>query len=160
MVKYKHKITGIIGEVNKNDYFLHFQRCHGGICALETISMELIEGSSDWELIEGEPKIDTKEEIIDNKLISFGLDSENEDKKLIENGDVGKDYLDKIPTKWFETEQISTHIGGVDENGEFETNGKGFLIVMHQCGNNKDVLIDQLKSMINYIKTNGEDFAS
>ena len=160
MSKYKHKQTGIIGETSDKDSFLHFERCHGNMCALETISMELIEGSNDWELIEGEPYTKVEDEVVDGKtLISIGLDSEEEDKKLIENGIVKEDYLDKVPTKWFETEQISTHIGGVDEHGEFELNGHGMLVVMHQCGNNKDVLISQLETMIHYVKTNGEDFA-
>lgn len=161
MSKYKHKQTGVIGETNENDNFLHFERCSGAVCSLETISMELIEGSNDWELIEGEPYIKVEDKVVDGKtLISIGLDSEEEDKKLIENGIVKEDYLDKIPTKWFETEQISTHIGGVDEHGEFELNGHGRLVVMHQCGNNKDVLVGQLETMIHYIKTNGEDFGS
>ena len=160
MSKYKHKQTGIIGETNENDNFLHFERCGGGMCALETISMELVIGSNDWELVEGEPNIDIEEEVNGDKLFSVGLDSKNEDRKMIEDGFVGEDYLDKIPTKWFETEQITTHIGGLDENGEFVPNGHGMLIVMHQCGSNKQVLISQLKTMIHYIETNGEDFGS
>ena len=48
MKKYKHKNTGIIGEV-KHDGWLHFERCHGNVCSQESISMELIENSNDWE---------------------------------------------------------------------------------------------------------------
>jgi hypothetical protein len=161
MSKYKHKQTGIIGETSDKDSFLHFKRGNGEVISLETISMELIEGSNDWELIEGEPYVKVEDEVVDSKtLVSIGLDSEEEDKKLIESGVVKKDYLDKLPTKWFETEQISTHIGGLDENGEFVPNGRGMLIVMHQCGNNKEVLISQLKTMIHNIETNGEGFGS
>jgi hypothetical protein len=159
MSKYKHKHTGIIGETSDRDSFLHFQRGDGEVVSLETISMDLIEDSNDWELIEGEHYIKTKKELVENKLVSVGVDSEEDDKKLIEDGVVNEDYLERIPTKWFETEQISTHIGGVDENGDFDFNGHGKLIVMHQCGKNKEVLISQLKTMIDNIKTNGEGFA-
>ena len=34
------------------------------------------------------------------------------------------------------------------------------LIILHQCGEYKDALIGQLKTMIHNIETNGEDFAS
>lgn len=47
MRKFKHTNTGIIGEVK--DYRLYFERCHGELCSQESISMELIENSKDWE---------------------------------------------------------------------------------------------------------------
>ena len=159
MSKYKHKQTGIIGETNEYDNFLHFQRGNGEVVALETISMDLIEDSNDWELIEGNPYIKPKKEIVENKLVIVGVDSEEDDKKLIEDGVVDGDYLERVPTKWFETEQISTYIGGFDEHGDPVSNGHGKLIVMHQCGKNKELLISQLEVMIDNIKNDGEGFA-
>lgn len=59
-------------------------------------------------------------------------------------------------------EQIETWIGET-YNGEKpleEVNGgRAKLIVMHQCPN-KELLIEQLKTMINNIETDGEYFAS
>ena len=159
MSKYKHKQTGIIGETNEYDNFLHFQRGNGEVVALETISMDLIEDSNDWELIEGNPYIKPKKEIVENKLVIVGVDSEEDDKKLIEDGVVDGDYLERVPTKWFETEQISTYIGGFDEHGDPVSNGHGKLIVMHQCGKNKELLISQLNMMIDNIENDGEGFA-
>lgn len=158
MSKYRHKVTGIIGETNEYDNFLHFQRGNGEVVALETISMDLIEDSNDWELIEGEPHIEDVGETSDEVMV-IGLDTVEDDKKLIEDGVVDEDYLERVPTKWFETEQISTYIGGFDEHGDPVSNGHGKLIVMHQCGKNKKVLVGQLEAMIDNIKTNGEGFA-
>ena len=58
MSKYRHKNTGIIGETNEHDNFLNFQRGNGKVVALESISMDLVENSNDWELIEGESNIE------------------------------------------------------------------------------------------------------
>ena len=160
MSKYKHKQTGIIGETNYHDNFLHFQRGDGNIVALESISMDLIENSNDWELIEGEPYIKVEEEGDNSDDVTvIGLDTEEDDKKLVEDGVVDEDYLERVPTKWFETEQISTYIGGFDEHGDPISNGHGKLIVMHQCGKNKELLISQLNIMIDNIENDGDGFA-
>jgi len=69
-----------------------------------------------------------------------------------------------IPTKWYKTEQISTWIGeplttegkSIDElNG-----GHGMLIVQHQCGDNKEALIDQLRTLINGLEYGFDTFAN
>lgn len=62
------------------------------------------------------------------------------------------------PTNWFECKQIETWIGLIDDD-ELQ-GGRAKLIVFHQCGNHNDVLIDQLKTMILEIETNGENFSS
>ena len=74
---------------------------------------------------------------------------------------------EQLPTKWFKTEQISTWIGksitrittegeSIDEN----EGGHGKLIVMHQCGENKEELISQLETMIYGLKEGFENFAN
>jgi hypothetical protein len=72
-----------------------------------------------------------------------------------------------LPTKWFKTEQISTWIGKsitrITTEGESidETKGgHGKLIVMHQCGENKEELISQLETMIYGFKEGFENFAN
>lgn len=62
--------------------------------------------------------------------------------------------LEKPSTKWFKTEQISTFI---ESAGHKETL---ILIVNHQCGDDKEALISQLKSLINGLETNFEYFGS
>lgn len=48
-MKYKHKITGVVGTTDERDQFLHFERCIiGKICAQESLSMDFVRGSSDW----------------------------------------------------------------------------------------------------------------
>ena len=75
-----------------------------------------------------------------------------------------KEKTQKIPTKWFKTEQISTWIGeslttqgkSIDElNG-----GHGKLIINHQCGDDKEALISQLETMISGLKNGTESFAN
>jgi len=158
MSKYRHKNTGIIGETNEHDNFLNFQRGNGKVVALESISMDLVENSNDWELIEGESNIEIEVGSSDEVMV-IGLGTVDDDKKLVEDGIVDSDYLEKVPTKWFETEQISTYIGGFDEHGDPVSNGHGKLLVMHQCGKNKELLISQLKMMIDNIENDGEGFA-
>lgn len=51
MKTYKHKPTGIIGKTNDKDYFLHFKRGNGEVVSMESISLELVENSNDWEEI-------------------------------------------------------------------------------------------------------------
>ena len=74
---------------------------------------------------------------------------------------------EQLPTKWFKTEQISTWIGKsitrITTEGESidETKGgHGKLIVMHQCGENKEELISQLETMIYGLKEGFENFAN
>lgn len=63
-----------------------------------------------------------------------------------------------IPTKWFSTEQIETSIDDLEirEATGYENVSRAKLIVMHQCGENKQELISQLKTMI-YKLENGSD---
>ena len=55
---------------------------------------------------------------------------------------------------WFKTEQIETFVGEMDNGGERKK-----LVVLHQCGENKKALIEQLKTMISGLETNFECFA-
>jgi len=73
---------------------------------------------------------------------------------------------EQLPTKWFKTEQISTWIGKsitrITTEGESideSKGGHGKLIVMHQCGDNKEELISQLETMIYGLKEGFEYFA-
>lgn len=119
MKTYKHIPTGIIGKTNDKDYFLHFERGKGEVVSMESISMELVENSNDWEDIT-----------------------------------VLATPQGQIPTPWFKTEEIETWIGG-ELNG-----GRGKLIVLHQCGENRKELISQLETLIYGIKEGFEDFAN
>jgi|694.fasta_scaffold00170_49 hypothetical protein len=56
---------------------------------------------------------------------------------------------------WFETEQIETFVGEMDNGGERKK-----LVVLHQCGEDKKALIEQLKTMISGLETNFDWFAS
>jgi hypothetical protein len=74
---------------------------------------------------------------------------------------------EQLPTKWFKTEQISTWIGKsitrITTEGESideSEGGHGKLIVMHQCGENKEELISQLETMIYGLKEGFENFAN
>jgi hypothetical protein len=128
MKTYKHKPTGIIGKTNDKDYFLHFKRAHGNVAAQESISLELVENSNDWE-----------------EITPIELPTE------------------KLPTPWFKTEEIETWIGEsiTTEGKEIEelNGGHGKLIVLHQCGENKEALISQLDTMIYGLKNGFEYFA-
>lgn len=124
MKTYRHKRTGIIGKTNDDDHFLHFERGDGEIVAVESISMEFVESSNDWEDI---TPLATPQE--------------------------------KIPTPWFKTEEIETWIGG-SLTGEVQNGGRGKLIVLHQCGENRQELISQLETLIYGIKEGFEEFAS
>ena len=59
----------------------------------------------------------------------------------------------QLPTKWFKTEEIDTWVGDSTDGG------RGKLIVLHQCGENKEELISQLKTLINGIESDFEWFA-
>jgi hypothetical protein len=74
---------------------------------------------------------------------------------------------EQLPTKWFKTEQISTWVGKsitrITTEGESideSKGGHGKLIVMHQCGENKEELISQLETMIYGLKEGFENFAN
>jgi hypothetical protein len=71
---------------------------------------------------------------------------------------------EKLPTKWFKQEEIETWIGEpiTTEGKEIEelNGGRGKLIVLHQCGENKQELISQLEVMINGLKEGFEWFAN
>ncbi len=71
---------------------------------------------------------------------------------------------EQLPTPWFKTEQIETWIGEsiTTEGKEIEEikGGRGKLIVMHQCGENKEALISQLETMIYGLKEGFEYFAA
>ena len=60
--------------------------------------------------------------------------------------------VEQLPTKWFKTEEIATWVGTSDDGG------RGKLIVLHQCGENKEELISQLKTLINGIESDFEWF--
>lgn len=66
------------------------------------------------------------------------------------------------PTNWFDTKQIETWIGLTDNgvNSPEELGGRAKLIILHQCGENKDILIDQLKTMIDCVENDGMGFGS
>lgn len=62
---------------------------------------------------------------------------------------------------WFKTEQIET---AVNVNGDMTAEQikacRKKLIVLHECGEDKEALIEQLETMILGLKTNFDWFAS
>ena len=62
---------------------------------------------------------------------------------------------------WFKTEQIETavNVTGSMTADEIKTSRKK-LIVLHECGEDKEALIGQLETMIRGLKTDFEMFAS
>lgn len=62
---------------------------------------------------------------------------------------------------WFKTEQIET---AVNVNGDMTTDEikacRKKLIVLHECGEDKKALIEQLETMIDGLKSNFDCFAS
>lgn len=62
---------------------------------------------------------------------------------------------------WFKTEQIET---AVNVNGDMTAEQikacRKKLIILHECGEDKKALIQQLETMISGIKTDFECFAS
>lgn len=69
---------------------------------------------------------------------------------------------EQLPTKWFKTEEIETWIGEsitADKPIEEIQGGRGKLIILHQCGENKEELISQLETMIYGLKNGFESFA-
>lgn len=63
-----------------------------------------------------------------------------------------------IPTKWFNTLQITTWVSK-DIPTDVD-NGHGTLVVLHQCGEDKEALIGQLKTMINGLENNFDWFTN
>jgi len=70
----------------------------------------------------------------------------------------------QIPTPWFKTEEIETWIGeslSTEGKSTEELNGgRAKMIVLHQCGENKQELIYQLETLIYGIKEGFENFAN
>jgi len=56
---------------------------------------------------------------------------------------------------WFKTEQIETFVGEMNNGG-----GRKKLVVLHQCGDDKQSLIGQLKTMISGLENNFDGFSS
>ena len=107
---------------------------------------------------------------IDDEFLEWFVKNPNCEKVEIENGwgleiDIETPYYkiiipkeeqtteDQLPTKWFKTEEIDTWVGDSTDGG------RGKLIVLHQCGENKEELISQLKTLINGIESDFEWFA-
>jgi len=102
---------------------------------------------------------------IDDEFLEWFVKNPSCEKAEIENGwglevDIQTPYYkiivpkeEQLPTKWFNTEEIETWIGNSDEGG------RGKLIVLHQCGENKEELISQLTTMIDGLKNGFEYFA-
>lgn len=63
---------------------------------------------------------------------------------------------------WFDTHQIETFVGEIEEGMSEEEMKKcrKKLIILHQCGDDKKALIEQLKIMILGIENDFEWFAS
>jgi hypothetical protein len=107
---------------------------------------------------------------IDDEFLEWFVKNPNSEKVEIENGwgleiDIETPYYkiiipkeeqtteEQLPTKWFKTEEIDTWVGDSTDGG------RGKLIVLHQCGENKEELISQLKTLINGIESDFEWFA-
>lgn len=107
---------------------------------------------------------------IDDEFLEWFVKNPNCEEVEIENGwgleiDIETPYYkiiipkeeqtteDQLPTKWFKTEEIDTWVGDSTDGG------RGKLIVLHQCGENKEELISQLKTLINGIESDFEWFA-
>ena len=107
---------------------------------------------------------------IDDEFLEWFVKNPNCEKVEIENGwgleiDIETPYYkiiipkeeqtteDQLPTKWFKTEEIDTWVGDSTDGG------RGKLVVLHQCGENKEELISQLKTLINGIESDFEWFA-
>lgn len=98
-------------------------------------------------------------EVVAKEAISMEFVEESNDWEEIFHYD---DEIER-PTKWFETRQIETWVGETDngsKNSKYINGGRAMLIVQHQCGDNKEWLIGQLKTMITNIETDGENFGS
>lgn len=71
-----------------------------------------------------------------------------------------KETVNENTTTWFKTEQIET---AVNVNGDMTPDeikaSRKKLIVLHECGEDKEALIEQLETMILGLKTDFESFA-
>lgn len=61
-------------------------------------------------------------------------------------------------TSWFKTEQIETFVSAKNPTHELDGSHKR-LVVMHECGEDKEALIGQLKTMILGLETGFDWFA-
>jgi hypothetical protein len=100
--------------------------------------------------------------INDGTLTNFYGGKTDSGFKLQINGE--QTQAEQLPTKWFKTEEIETWIGESlstqDKEIEELNGGKGRLIVLHQCGENKNELISQLETLIYGLKEGFENFAN
>jgi len=68
--------------------------------------------------------------------------------------------INENTTTWFKTEQIET---AVNVNGDMTADeikaSRKKLIVLHECGEDKEALIEQLETMIHGLKTDFDFFA-
>jgi hypothetical protein len=68
--------------------------------------------------------------------------------------------INENTTTWFKTEQIET---AVNVNGDMTAEeikaSRKKLIVLHECGEDKEALIEQLETMILGLKTDFDFFA-
>lgn len=113
------------------------------------------------------------EDELNKKLIQFRSkhhlsDTEWENGKRDEPDyeEIGQDECSPpeiLSIKGFKTEQITTWIGeSLTTEGktpEEINGGHGMLLVTHQCGNDKEALISQLKTMINGLEDGFKLFA-
>lgn len=66
---------------------------------------------------------------------------------------------DVTRSKWFNTHQIETWVRHTNEKSEMIGERKK-LVILHECGEDKEALISQLKTMIKGLETNFDWFAS
>jgi len=70
---------------------------------------------------------------------------------------------EKLPTTYFNTHEIETWIGEsiTSEKPQKEIEGgRGKLIILHQCGDNNEELISQLKTLIYGLENGFEGFST
>jgi len=62
--------------------------------------------------------------------------------------------------KWFDTIQVETFVGHMEQNTSEMIGERKPIIVLHQCGDDKEALIGQLQTVISGIERDFEGFAS
>ena len=89
-------------------------------------------------------------EVVDGKakLMNIEIFTPRTDKNLVVNSNA-----------YFKTEQLETFVGDTDNNSSAMTGERRKLIVLHQNGDDKKSLIDQLKTLIDGLETDFEGFA-
>lgn len=153
---------------------------------IEFNGLQITQCTSEEELMSIEGRNDCKKIVLtkDQDLIDFGVQAIDDEflEWFVKNPSCEKVDLDtfsmgdkvlhnvvfpqeeKLPTKWFKTEEIETWIGEslTTQGKEIEelNGGKGRLIVLHQCGENKKELISQLETLIYGLKEGFENFAN